>query len=73
MLSEDDIKQIFFRSDEDRDDPLMADEVDILQFAHNIELAVAEHYARKERTQCVNFVRSLNPRLAQALAEKRKS
>jgi hypothetical protein len=72
MLSEEMIKQIFFQSDRPRPDPLIADEVDIVQFAHNIEQVVALKYARKERAECIKFVRSLNPEVARALDEKRR-
>lgn len=60
MLSEETVKQIFFQSDRPRKDPLMADEVDIMQFAHNIEQYVAVEYARKEHARCVKIVKDLN-------------
>lgn len=60
MLSEETVKQIFFQSDRPRKDPLMADEVDIMQFAHNIEQYVAVEYARKEHARCVEIVKDLN-------------
>ena len=60
MLSEETVKQIFFQSDRPRKDPLMADEVDIMQFAHNIEKYVAVEYARKEHARCVEIVKDLN-------------
>ena len=60
MLSEETVKQIFFQSDRPRKDPLMADEVDIMQFAHNIEQYVAVEYARKEHASCVKIVKDLN-------------
>jgi late competence protein required for DNA uptake (superfamily II DNA/RNA helicase) len=60
MLSEETIKQIFFQSDRPRKDPLIADEVDITQFAHNIEQYVAVEYARKEHARCVELVKELN-------------
>jgi late competence protein required for DNA uptake (superfamily II DNA/RNA helicase) len=60
MLSEETVKQIFFQSDRPRKDPLLADEVDIMQFAHNIEQYVAVEYARKEHARCVEIVKDLN-------------
>ena len=60
MLSEETIKQIFFQSDRPRKDPLIADEVDIMQFAHNIELYVTVEQARKEHARCVKIVKDLN-------------
>lgn len=71
MLSEDIVKQIFFQSDRPRKDPLMADEVDILQFAHNIELYVAVEYARKEHARCVAIVKDMNRNVGEALDNQR--
>jgi late competence protein required for DNA uptake (superfamily II DNA/RNA helicase) len=71
MLSEELIKQIFFQSDRPRKDPLIADEVDIMQFAHNIELYVAVEYARKEHARCVEIVSHLNREVAKALDNQR--
>ena len=71
MLSEETVKQIFFQSDRPRKDPLLADEVDIMQFAHNIELYVAVEYARKEHARCVEIVSHMNPEVAKALETQR--
>ena len=71
MLSEETVKQIFFQSDRPRKDPLIADEVDIMQFAHNIELYVAVEYARKEHARCVEIVSHLNREVAKALDNQR--
>jgi late competence protein required for DNA uptake (superfamily II DNA/RNA helicase) len=71
MLSEDIVKQIFFQSDRPRKDPLMADEVDILQFAHNIEQYVAVEYARKEHARCVEIVKDMNRNVGEALDNQR--
>jgi len=67
MLSEETIKQIFFQSDRPRRDPLIADEVDITQFAHNIEQYVAVEYARKEHARCVKIVKDMNRVVGDAL------
>ena len=67
MLSEETIKQIFFQSDRPRKDPLIADEVDIMQFAHNIELYVAVEHARKEHARCVEIVKDLNRAVGEKL------
>jgi hypothetical protein len=71
MLSEETIKQIFFQSDRPRKDPLIADEVDIMQFAHNIELFVAVQYARKEHARCVQIVKEMNSAVGEALENQR--
>lgn len=71
MLSEETIKQIFFQSDRPRKDPLIADEVDIMQFAHNIESYVAVEYARKEHARCVEIVKDMNNAVGNALENQR--
>jgi len=71
MLSEEIIKQIFFQSDRPRKDPLIADEVDITQFAHNIEQYVAVEYARKEHSRCVKIVKDMNRVVGDALENQR--
>jgi late competence protein required for DNA uptake (superfamily II DNA/RNA helicase) len=71
MLSEEIVKQIFFQSDRPRKDPLLADEVDIMQFAHNIELFVAVEHARKEHARCVEIVKEMNRSVGEALENQR--
>jgi hypothetical protein len=71
MLSEERIKQLYFNTDERAKGALVAEEVDIIAFAHEIEKEVALDYARKERNACIEFVASLNPEVAKKLGEKR--
>lgn len=71
MLSEETIKQIFFQSDRPRKDPLIAEEVDIMQFAHNIELYVNVECARKEHARCVEIVKRMNTAVGKALENQR--
>jgi late competence protein required for DNA uptake (superfamily II DNA/RNA helicase) len=71
MLSEETVKQIFFQSDRPRKDPLLADEVDIMQFAHNIELYVGVECARKEHARCVEIVKDMNRAVGEALENQR--
>jgi hypothetical protein len=71
MLSEEMVKQIFFQSDKPRKDPLIADEVDVVQFAHNIEAVVAVEYARKEHARCVAIVKEMNSAVGNALENQR--
>ena len=71
MLSEETIKQIFFQSDRPRKDPLIADEVDVMQFAHNIELFVEVEFARREHARCVEIVKQMNRAVGEALENQR--
>ena len=67
MLSEEKIKQLYFNTDERMPGALVAEEVDLIAFAHEIEKEVALDYARKERNACIEFVASLNPEVAKKL------
>jgi len=71
MLSEETVKQIFFQSDRPRKDPLLADEVDIMQFAHNIESYVNVECAQQEHARCVEIVKSMNAEVGKALENQR--
>lgn len=71
MLSEELIKQVFFQSDRPRKGALIADEVDIVQFAQNIEAIVKIEVARSEHQRCVEIVSSMNKEVAKALAGQR--
>lgn len=71
MLSEETVKQIFFQSDRPREDALIADEVDLLQFAENIAAYVAVECARKEHVRCVEIVKSMNHAVGEALRNQR--
>jgi len=71
QLSEETIKQIFFHSDAPRKDAMLADEVDIVQFAEKIADYVTREAMLKERSECIKFVRSLNSTVADALEANR--
>lgn len=71
MLSEEIIKQIFFQSDRPRKDALIAAEVDIVQFARNLEAMVRIEAAREEHLRCVQMVSEMNPEVGRALDNQR--
>ena len=66
-LSEDLVKQVFFYSDEKRPDPLIADEVDILQFAQKLEAVLRPLITAEEHKRCVTIVAHMNREVANAL------
>ena len=70
LLNEDIVKQIFFYSDEKRKDALLANEVDICQFADKLERWLRIAIARQEHQRCVELVSSLNREVGRVLAEK---
>jgi hypothetical protein len=67
-LSEELVKQVFFYSDEKRPDPLIADEVDILQFAEKLEAVIRPMIAAEEHKRCVTIVANMNQEVAKVLA-----
>jgi len=70
-LNEDLVKQVFFYSDEKRKDPLIADEVDIVQFAEKLEAVLRPLIAAEEHKRCVTIVAHMNREVASALANQR--
>jgi hypothetical protein len=71
MLSEEEIKQIFFQSDRPRRDAILADEVDIVQFAHNLEAVVRIEAKKEEHQRCVKIVTDMNREVGGALNNQR--
>jgi hypothetical protein len=71
MLSEELIKQIFFQSDRPRKDALLADEVDIVQFAENLIAVACIEIMRQEHARCVAIVKDMNRAVGEALENQR--
>jgi hypothetical protein len=76
-MTEQDIKQVLFSCKSQEPDAavdpngLYCDNLDVLEFAAKLEEKILLAAARKERTECVKFVRSLNHLVADALVDKR--
>lgn len=72
-MNEQDIKQILFTCKSQQPDAeidpegLYCDNLDVIEFGEKIALDAA----RKERAECIKFVKSLNHFVAEALAVKR--
>ena len=71
MLSEELIKQIFFQSDRPRKDALLADEVDIVQFANNVIAVARLEIIQQEHARCVKIVKDMNRAVGDALENQR--
>jgi hypothetical protein len=71
MLSEETVKQIFFYCDQHEPNALVADYVDIVQFAHKIAAYVEPMIAAKEHQRCVKIVTEMNREVASALSNQR--
>ena len=70
-LSEELVKQIFFYSDEKRLDALIADEVDIVQFAEKLEAVLRPLISAEEHKRCVSIVAHMNREVANGLQSQR--
>jgi len=71
MLSEEEIKQVYFYCDEKLPDAIYANDLDIIQFAHKIEAYVAPTIAMREHLRCVQIVSEMNPEVGKALSNQR--
>ena len=70
-LNEELIKQIFFQSDRPRKNAMIADEVDIVQFAEKLEAVLRPLIAREEHQRCVKIVSHMNREVACGLENMR--
>lgn len=66
-MDEETIKQVFFQSDRPRKNALLADGVDVVQFANNIASLVRVRTARAEHQRCVRIVCEFNEDIARKL------
>ena len=71
MLTKEEMRNVFLSCDMLDKDGLYADDVDVYELCAAVEKAVGLKYARAERGECIEFVRSLNTEVARALSEKR--
>ena len=71
MLSEEEIKQVYFYCDEKLPDAIYADDLDIIQFAHKIEAYVTPTIAMREHLRCVQIVSDMNREVGNALSNQR--
>ena len=62
---------MFFYCDDKRRDALIADEVDIVQFAEKLEAVIAPMIRREEHQRCVTIVGHMNPEVAKGLNTQR--
>jgi sulfite reductase alpha subunit-like flavoprotein len=70
-VTEEDIKQVFFQSKMDNFEGYDFDE--LLDFADKVIMFASFEIARVERDMCINFVKTLNAEVAQALKDKREN
>ena len=66
-LTDETIKQIYFYCNTDDPKAIIADEVDIIQFANKLLAYAHPHLAKAEHERCVQIVQGLNKEVAEAL------
>lgn len=67
MISEDMVKQIFFYCGNDSKNAVLADGVDILEFARKIEAVLTPTIQLREHQRCVKIVSELNKEVGKKL------
>lgn len=71
MLSPETVKQVFFYCDIHEPDAVLADDVDIVQFANKIEEVAAIEHKIREHARCVAIVKALNRAVGDKLESMR--
>jgi hypothetical protein len=69
VLSKEEITQVFMNTPLEENYNFLQE--DLVKLANAFVAHAEKPIARKERTECIKFVRSLNTHVAQALDEKR--
>ncbi len=72
FVSEDDAREAYMRCAENRDHPIIADEVHIVEFAEHLISMIGPKIAKAELDACINVVQALNPEVARKLKEVRE-
>ncbi len=71
-VTEDDAKTAYMNCKEDWDDPIVAEEVHIVEYAENLIGIVGPRIAKAELEECIKVVQALNPAVADKLREVRQ-
>ena len=72
FVNEEDARTAYLRCREDREEPLIAEEVHLGEFAENLIALVGDRIAKAEYEECFKIVNSLNPEVAKKLAALRE-
>lgn len=71
-VTEEDAKNAYMNCKEDREDPIIAEQVHIVEFAENLIGMVGPRIAKAELEECIKVVQALNPAVAEKLREVRQ-
>jgi len=71
-VTEDDVKVAYMNCKEDRDDPIIVEEIHIVEYSENLIGLVGSRIAKAELEECIKVVEALNPEVAKKLREIRE-
>lgn len=71
-VTEEDAKNAYMNCKEDREDPIIAEQVHIVEFAENLIGMIGPKIAKAELEECIKVVQALNPTVAEKLREVRQ-
>jgi hypothetical protein len=71
-VTEDDVKTAYMNCKEDRDDPIIVEELHIVEYSENLIGLVGSRIAKAELEECIKVVEALNPTVAEKLREVRE-
>ena len=71
-VTEDDVKAAYMNCKEDREDPIIVEELHIVEYSENLIGIVGHKIAKAELEECIKVVQSLNPAVAEKLREVRQ-
>ena len=66
------VKQVYFYCDNKDENAIIADDVDLLEFAERLVAVIGRSIARAERIECIKIVEALNKDVGRALRERRE-
>ena len=71
-VTEDDAKMAYMNCKEDREEPIIAESVHIVEYAENLIGIIGPRIAKAELEECIKVVQALNPTVAEKLREVRE-
>ena len=71
-VTEDDVKTAYMNCKEDQDDPIIVEELHIVEYSENLIGIVGPKIAKAELEECIKVVQALNPTVAEKLREVRE-
>lgn len=71
-VTEDDVRAAYMNCKEDREDPIIVEELHIVEYSENLIGIVGPKIAKAELEECIKVVQALNPAVAEKLREVRQ-